>query len=98
MERKTARRMERGTGPRTVRKPCPRAGVARRKRDEGGAMRSAEGRGRKLDEAVDAALVELGGSRRNVDRKGLSEGAEETLVEGPVITHASPRAGATAAG
>jgi len=30
-------------------------------------MRSAEGRGRTLDEAVDAALIELGESRRNVD-------------------------------
>jgi spoIIIJ-associated protein len=44
-------------------------------------MRSAEGRGRTLDEAVDAALIQLGESRRNVDVKILSEGAEETHVE-----------------
>src|SRR5439155_236042 len=30
-------------------------------------MRSAEGRGRTLDEAVDSALIELGETRRNVD-------------------------------
>jgi len=29
-------------------------------------MRSVEGRGRTLDEAVDAALIELGETRRNV--------------------------------
>ena len=33
-------------------------------------MRSAEGRGRTLDEAVDAALIELGESRRNVEANG----------------------------
>ena len=32
-------------------------------------MRSAEGRGRTLEEAVDAALIELGETRRNVDVK-----------------------------
>jgi spoIIIJ-associated protein len=48
-------------------------------------MRSAEGRGRTLDEAVDAALIELGESRRNVDVKVLSEGSEETVVEVTVI-------------
>ena len=48
-------------------------------------MRSAEGRGRTLDEAVDAALIELGESRRNVDVKVLSEGTEETVVEVTVI-------------
>jgi spoIIIJ-associated protein len=48
-------------------------------------MRSAEGRGRTLDEAVDAALIELGESRRNVDIKVLSEGVEETVVEVMVI-------------
>ena len=37
-------------------------------------MKSAEGRGRTLDEAVDAALIELGESRRNVDIKVLNEG------------------------
>jgi spoIIIJ-associated protein len=48
-------------------------------------MRSAEGRGRTLDEAVDAALIELGESRRNVDVKILSEGPEETHVEVSII-------------
>lgn len=48
-------------------------------------MRSAEGRGRTLDEAVDAALIELGESRRNVDVKILSESPEETRVEVSVI-------------
>src|SRR5579864_964742 len=48
-------------------------------------MRSAEGRGRTLDEAVDAALIELKESRRNVDVKVLSETPEETLVEVSVI-------------
>ena len=48
-------------------------------------MRSAEGRGRTLDEAVDAALIELQESRRNVDVKILSEAPEETIVEVTVI-------------
>jgi spoIIIJ-associated protein len=48
-------------------------------------MKSAEGRGRTLDEAVDAALIELGESRRNVDVKVLNEGPEETLVEVTVL-------------
>jgi spoIIIJ-associated protein len=48
-------------------------------------VRSAEGRGRTLDEAVDAALIELNESRRNVDVKILSESAEETIVEVAVI-------------
>jgi spoIIIJ-associated protein len=52
-------------------------------------MKSAEGRGRTLDEAVDAALIELGESRRNVDIKVLNEGPEETLVEVTVIDHAA---------
>ena len=51
-------------------------------------MRSAEGRGRTLDEAVDAALIELGESRRNVDVRVISEGPEETVVEVSVIDHA----------
>jgi spoIIIJ-associated protein len=51
-------------------------------------MRSAEGRGRTLDEAVDAALIELGESRRNVDVRVLNEGPEETLVEVTVIDQA----------
>jgi spoIIIJ-associated protein len=48
-------------------------------------MRSAEGRGRTLDEAVDAALIQLGESRRNVDVKIVSEGPEETHVEVSII-------------
>ena len=48
-------------------------------------MRSAEGRGRTLDEAVDAALIELGETRRNVDVKVLLESADETVVEVTVI-------------
>ncbi|HVS48531.1 MAG TPA: RNA-binding cell elongation regulator Jag/EloR [Candidatus Dormibacteraeota bacterium] len=50
-------------------------------------MSSAEGRGRTLDEAVDAALIELKESRRNVDIKVISETAEETVVEVTVIDH-----------
>ncbi len=56
-------------------------------------MRSAEGRGRTLDEAVDAALIELGESRRNVDVRVISEGADETLVEVVVIDQATAPAG-----
>jgi spoIIIJ-associated protein len=52
-------------------------------------MKSAEGRGRTLDEAVDAALIELGESRRNVDVKVLSETPDETVVEVSVIDHAA---------
>ena len=52
-------------------------------------MMSAEGRGRTLDEAVDAALIELKESRRNVDIKVISEGSEETVVEVTVIDHAA---------
>jgi spoIIIJ-associated protein len=48
-------------------------------------MSSAEGRGRTVDEAVDAALIELKESRRNVDVKVISETPEETLVEVTVI-------------
>src|SRR6202022_1480057 len=44
-------------------------------------MHSAEGRGRTLDEAVDAALIELKESRRNVDVKVISENPGEGLVE-----------------
>ena len=56
-------------------------------------MRSAEGRGRTLDEAVDAALIELGETRRNVDVKVLRESPDETVVEVVVI---DPTAEATA--
>ena len=59
-------------------------------------MKSAEGRGRTLDEAVDAALIELKESRRNVDVKVISEGSEETVVEVTVIDHDAPVAGSAA--
>ena len=52
-------------------------------------MKSAEGRGRTLDEAVDAALIELKESRRNVDVKVISENPEETIVEVVVIDPAA---------
>ena len=55
-------------------------------------MKSAEGRGRTLDEAVDAALIELKESRRNVDIKVISEGSEETVVEVTVIDQAAATA------
>jgi spoIIIJ-associated protein len=48
-------------------------------------MKAAEGRGRTLDEAVDAALIELGETRRNVDVKVVSETPNETVVEVTVI-------------
>ena len=60
-------------------------------------MRSAEGRGRTLDEAVDAALIELQESRRNVDVKIVSETPEETLVEVTVIDQTAPAPGAAPA-
>jgi spoIIIJ-associated protein len=60
-------------------------------------MKSAEGRGRTLDEAVDAALIELGESRRNVDVKILSEGPDETVVEVIVIDPTATSAPATPA-
>ena len=55
-------------------------------------MKSAEGRGRTLDEAVDAALIELKESRRNVDVKVISESQEETVVEVAVIDPAAESA------
>jgi spoIIIJ-associated protein len=48
-------------------------------------MKSAEGRGRTLDEAVDAALIELKETRRNVDVRILSETPDETIVEVSLI-------------
>ncbi len=48
-------------------------------------MRSAEGRGRTLDEAVDAALIELGETRRNVDVRVVREAPDETVVEVTVM-------------
>src|SRR5216684_9053485 len=62
----------------------------------GRAMKSAEGRGRTLDEAVDAALIELGESRRNVDVRVISEGPGETVVEVSVLDHTAPSLGAAA--
>jgi len=53
-------------------------------------LRSAEGRGRTLDEAVDAALIELGESRRNVDVKVLAETPSETVVQVSVIDPNQP--------
>ena len=58
-------------------------------------MKSAEGRGRTLDEAVDAALIELNESRRHVDVKILSETASETVVEVTVIDPAAAVLGTT---
>ena len=52
-------------------------------------MRTSVGRGRTLDEAVDAALIELQESRRNVDVKILSETPEETVVEVSVVDQAA---------
>jgi spoIIIJ-associated protein len=59
-------------------------------------LKSAEGRGRTLDEAVDAALIELQESRRNVDVKILIETNEETVVEVTVIDQSAAAAGAAA--
>jgi spoIIIJ-associated protein len=53
-------------------------------------MKTAEGRGRTLDEAVDAALIQLAESRRNVDVKVLSENPDETVVEVTVIGAGAP--------
>ena len=60
-------------------------------------MKSSEGRGRTLDEAVDAALIELQEGRRNVDVKILSETPEETIVEVTVIEQDAAVAGAEVA-
>jgi spoIIIJ-associated protein len=60
-------------------------------------MSSAEGRGRTVDEAVDAALIELKESRRNVDIKVISETQEEAVVEVTVIDHAAAAASASGA-
>jgi spoIIIJ-associated protein len=57
-------------------------------------MKSAEGRGRTLDEAIDAALITLGESRRNVDVKVVSETADETVVEVSILSPESGAAGA----
>jgi spoIIIJ-associated protein len=55
------------------------------------------GRGRTLDEAVDAALIELQESRRNVDVKIISETAEETVVEVATIDQEAPATSVAAA-
>ena len=60
-------------------------------------MSSAEGRGRTVDEAVDAALIELKESRRNVDIKVITETSDEAVVEVTVIDHAATEAGGSAA-
>ena len=60
-------------------------------------MKSSIGRGGTLDEAVDAALIELQESRRNVDVKILSETTDETVVEVTIIDQDAPTAGAVAA-
>jgi spoIIIJ-associated protein len=57
-------------------------------------MRSLEARGRTLEEAVDAALIELGETRRNVDVKVLRETPDETVVEVTVIDQAAAEDGA----
>jgi spoIIIJ-associated protein len=59
-------------------------------------VKSSIGRGRTLDEAVDAALIELQESRRNVDVKIVSETAEETVVEVTVIDKEVPAPAAMA--
>jgi len=60
-------------------------------------VKSSIGRGRTLDEAVDAALIELQESRRHVDVKILSETPEETVVEVAVIDQDAPSMGMAAA-
>jgi spoIIIJ-associated protein len=61
-------------------------------------MKSAEGRGRTVDEAVDAALVELGESRRNVDVKVVRETPEEAFVEVTVLQAGGRKAATQEAG
>ena len=60
-------------------------------------MSSAEGRGRTVDEAVDAALIELKESRRNVDIKVITETSDEAVVEVTVIDHQTAAASGSAA-
>jgi spoIIIJ-associated protein len=60
-------------------------------------MSSAEGRGRTVDEAVDAALIELKESRRNVDIKVITETPDEAVVEVTVIDHDAAGASGSAA-
>ncbi|MBJ7602656.1 MAG: KH domain-containing protein [Candidatus Dormibacteraeota bacterium] len=58
-------------------------------------MKTAEGRGPTLEDAVDAALIQLGESRRNVDVKVVSESDTETVVEVVVL---AARSAASASG
>src|SRR5258708_32790202 len=60
-------------------------------------MSSAEGRGRTVDEAVDAALIELQESRRNVHIKVISETQDEAVVEVTVIDPAAAAVSASGA-
>src|SRR5258708_26263686 len=60
-------------------------------------MSAVEGRGRRVEEAVDAALIELKESRRNVDIKVISETAEGAVVEVTVIDHEATAGGGAAA-
>jgi spoIIIJ-associated protein len=60
-------------------------------------MSSAEGRGRTVDEAVDAALIELKESRRNVDIKVITETPDEAVVEVTVIDNTPTAASGSAA-
>jgi len=53
-------------------------------------LKSTEGRGRTLDEAIDAALIELGESRRNVDVRVVKESPEETVVQVSVMDAEAP--------
>lgn len=53
-------------------------------------MKSAEGRGRTVDEAVDAALVQLGKSRRDVDVKVVRETDDEAVVQVSVLEAVTP--------
>src|SRR5229473_1843313 len=53
-------------------------------------MSSAEGRGRTVDEAVDAALIELKESRRNVDIKVITETADEAVAQVTVRPSSEP--------
>jgi len=55
-------------------------------------LKSTEGRGRTLDEAIDAALIELGESRRNVDVRVVKESPEETVVQVSVMDAEAPAA------
>ncbi len=61
-------------------------------------MKTAEGRGPTLEDAVDAALIQLGESRRNVDVKVVSESDTETVVEVVVLAAAGARSAAPAPG